>query len=74
MWQVIGLTVGFCFLFGATIFLARREGSKAAQLENLKLEIKKRAEEQARANRIITHNDDLPIADVRKRLQDITSK
>lgn len=69
MWQVIGLTVGFCSLFGATILLARREGSKSAQLENLKLEIKKRAEEQARAERLTATVRNTPIDGVRDKLQ-----
>ena len=74
MWQAISLTAGFCCLFGATILLARREGSKSAQLENLKLEIKKKAEEQRRAQRIINNAYNLSDDDARNRLQNIASK
>lgn len=62
---------GLALLLGVVVLLASKSGSKAAQLENLKAEIKKQAEAQARAQRILNHVANIPADDVRKRLQNI---
>lgn len=56
------------------VTLASKNGSKAAQLEALKAELRKIAEEEARANKIIDSVRNMPSNDVRKRLQDISNK
>lgn len=63
------LTIGFMCLLGLVVSLASKNGSKSAQLEALKTELRKRAEEQARAQRI---NDTVrreSIDSVRSKLQ-----
>lgn len=70
----IALTFGFLLLFWLVVFLSSKNGSKSAQLEVLKQEIKRCAEEQARAQKIITRVSNLSSDDVRKRLQDISGK
>lgn len=74
MWTHVILIGGFLSLLGLVVLLASKSGSKAAQLENLKTEIKKQAEAQARAQRILNHVANIPADDVRKRLQDVSSK
>lgn len=61
-------------LFTLVVALASKNGSKAAQLEALKAELRKQAEEQERANKVIDSVRAMPSDDVRKRLQDISSK
>ena len=68
------LTFGLLFVFWLVVYLASKNGSKAAQLEALKSEIKKRAEEQARAQKILHNVADRPVDDVRRRLQDLSGK
>lgn len=70
----LALTVGFGCLLGLVVLLSSKHASKAAQLESLKAELKKRAEEQERAKQLIDRAYHLPAADVRKRLQDISGK
>lgn len=65
---------GFLSLLVLVVLLASKSGSKAAQLEVLKQEIKRRAEEQARAQKILDSVANMSSDDVRKRLQDISSK
>ena len=65
---------GFMALLGVVVLLASKGGSKAAQLEALKAEIKKQAEAQARAQKILNHVVTLPADDVRKRLQNISGR
>lgn len=74
MWTQVGLIGAFLFLLGLVVSFASKNGSKAAQLESLKAELKKRAEEQAYAQKIINNVSNLSDDDVRKRLQDISSK
>lgn len=61
-------------LLTLVVTLASKNGSKSAQLEALKAELRKQAEEQARANKIIDSVRAMPSDDVRKRLQDISGK
>lgn len=70
MWQSVVLTGLFCSLLLAALYLASKCGSKSAKLDALKEEIKQKAREQERANAINKRADDMPIDDVRKRLQD----
>ena len=74
MWTQVGLIGAFLFLLGLVVSFSSKNGSKAAQLEALKAELKKRAEEQARAQKIINNVSNLSDDDVRKRLHDISSK
>lgn len=74
MWTHVILIGGFLSLLGLVVLLASKGGSKSAQLEVLKQEIKKRAEEQARAQKILNDVSNMSSDDVRKRLQDISSK
>lgn len=74
MWTYIIITLGCGTLFAVTIALASKNGSKAAQLEALKAELKKQAEEQERAKKI---NDSVAAMDehtVRQRLHDVANK
>lgn len=72
-WQLLAI-LGGSSLLGVALWLASKNGSKAAQLEALKAELKKQAEEQTRANKIMDSVRNMPSNDVRKRLQDISSK
>jgi hypothetical protein len=72
-WQLLAI-LGGSSLLGVALWLASKNGSKAAQLEALKAELKKQAEEQKRANKIMDSVRNMPSNDVRKRLQDIPSK
>ena len=74
MWTHVILIGGFLSLLGLVVLLASKSGSKAAQLEVLKQEIRKRAEEQARAQKILDSVANMSNDDVRKRLQDISNK
>lgn len=65
---------GLGSLLTVIIFLSSKNGSKAAQLEALKAEIKKQAEEQARAERITNNVGSLSPDDARRRLHDVASK
>ena len=53
MWQYLLAILAFGLLLSAVIVLASKHASKEAQLQNLKAELKKQAEEQERAKRII---------------------
>ena len=74
MWTHVILIGGFLSLLGLVVLLSSKSGSKAAQLEVLKQEIRKRAEEQARAQKILDSVANMSSDDVRKRLQDVSNK
>lgn len=74
MWTHVILIGGFLSLLGLVVLLSSKSGSKAAQLEVLKQEIRKRAEEQARAQKILNDVSNMSSDDVRKRLQDVSNK
>lgn len=61
-------------LLGLALILASKNGSKSAQLEALKAELKKQAEEQARAQRIIDNVNYLSADDARRRLHNVANK
>lgn len=74
MLQTIILIGGFILAFVGALLLASKNGSKAAQLEALKAELKKQAEEQAHVNKIMDNVRNMPNDDVRDRLRTISSK
>lgn len=61
-------------LLSVVVLLASKNGSKAAQLEALKAEIKKRAKEQEHAQKIRDRVFSMDEYRVRSRLHDITNK
>lgn len=69
MAHTIILVVGFLGMLALVAVMASKNGSKAAQLENLKAELRKRAEEQARAQRITDSVRRESIDSVRSKLQ-----
>lgn len=71
--QII-LICAFIVSFCVALYLSRKEGSKAAQLEALKAELKKQAEEQARAQRIIDKVGYMSADDARRKLCELQSK
>lgn len=73
IWYFLSI-FGLGSLLTIIIFLSSKNGSKAAQLEALKAEIKKQAEEQARAQRITNNVGSLSADDARRRLHDVASK
>ena len=73
IWQV--LAVFSCFgLLVTALWLAGKNGSKAAQLEALKAEIRKQAEEQRRAREISENVYSLSADDARRRLHEVANK
>lgn len=71
MWTQVGLIGAFLFLLGLVVSFASKNGSKAAQLEALKAEIKKQAQERAYAEKIKNNVRNLSDYDVRERLREI---
>lgn len=71
MWQQLGLIGLFGLLWAGALLLASRWGSKKAQLEALREEIKREAKEQERKNEIDTRVGNMSNDDVRKRLRNI---
>ena len=65
---------GLGSLLTVIIFLSSKNGSKAAQLEALKAELKKQAEEQARSNRITDRVSTLSNEEARRKLNEIANK
>lgn len=73
MWQLVAI-VGTSSLLGMALWLASKNGSKAAQLEALKMELKKQAEEQERAQRIRERVNYMDEYVVRQRLHEIANR
>lgn len=69
MWTAVGLMAGFIFLIIFSIKLAKDYGSSKTNEKALKQEVSKRAEEQARANKIIYHVSNMPADECRKWMQ-----
>jgi hypothetical protein len=65
---------GLGSLLTVIILLSSKNGSKAAQLEALKSEIKKQAEEQARANRICQNVSNFSDSDITNKLHQIANE
>ena len=72
MWQQLGLVGLFCTIWGVALWLANRLGSKKAQLDALREEVRREMREQERANAINTRVDNMSIDDVRDRLNEIS--
>lgn len=72
-WQLAALLCGGG-LVGVALWLASKNGSKSAQLEALKSELKKQAEEQARAAKIRDRVMGMDGPAVRERLHEIAHK
>lgn len=68
------LLVSWVVMFFVALFLSRKEGGKAAQLEALKKEIKKNAEEQERAKKITDNVNSFDEHTVRNKLHEIANK
>lgn len=71
--QII-LICGFAVVFGMALLLARKCGSKAATLAALKAELKKQAQEQENARKIMDRVWHLSADDARRRLHDVANK
>jgi len=74
MWLALGLGSALCFLFGLTVWLARKEGSKEAQLQAALAQQRKDKEEQDRAKKITDAVYSLSADDARRRLHDLANK
>ena len=74
MWIYFVAILAFGSLLSVVVLLASKNGNRAAQLENLKAELRKNAEEQARAQKITDSVYSLSADDARKRLHDVASK
>ena len=74
MWIYLVVILFFGSVFAMAIVMASKEGSKAAQLENLKAELKKLSEEQRRANEINDRIRNMSESDIRNRLHNLQSK
>ena len=70
----IALILGGGLVWAAALWLACKNGSKAAQLAALKEELKRQAKEQARAKEITEHVYHLTVDDARRRLHDVAIK
>ena len=64
----------FGVLLAAIIWLASKQATKEAQLQNLLVEIKKQAEEQERAKKITDTVYSMSADDARRRLCELQSK
>lgn len=73
MWTAIGLIVAYCLCCWLLIKVAKSEGSKAAKLEALKAELRKRAEEERRAEQISNNVYNLTDDDARERLHHVAN-
>lgn len=74
MWASIGAVAALGLVLWAVIALAKNSGRNAARLEALKQEAERTAKEQERANAIHDSVNNLPIDDVRERLQNVARK
>ena len=73
LWQFVAILCGGG-LVGVALWLASKNGSKSAQLEALKAEIRKNAEEHRRAQEIKDRVYSLSPDDARRRLHDVANK
>lgn len=74
MWIYLIVILAFGSLLSVAIVMASKNGSKAAQLEALKAEIRKQAKEQERANKIINNVRNMDEHTCRQRLHQIANK
>ena len=68
MWTTIGWIAAICFLVGLAVWLARKEGKAAANLEAAKRE----AKERARASKLTDNVRNMSDDDVRARLRRVS--
>lgn len=68
------LLVSWVVMFFVALFLSRKEGGKAAQLEALKKELEKNAKEQERAKKITDNVNSFDEHTCRQRLHEIANK
>lgn len=73
IWYFLAI-FGLGSLLTCIVFLASKNGSKAAQLEALKAELRKQAEEQARVARINNSVANMSDSDVRNSLHKIATE
>lgn len=74
MWLEFLILSIFGLLFATITVLASKNGSKAAQLEAIKAEIKRQAKERERAEKIANSIDNMDDTTVRQQLCKIASK
>lgn len=74
MWIYLIAILAFGSLLSVAIVMASKNGSKAAQLEALKAEIRKQAEEQARASKIMDNVRSFDEHTCRQRLHNVANK
>ena len=73
MWIYLTMIVAFGSVFAFALILASKNGSKAAQLEAIKGELKKIAREQEKANEISNNVSSLTADDARRRLHEVAN-
>ena len=74
MWLALGLTIALCSLFGLTVWLARKEGSKEAQLQAVLAQARQEEQERTRAKQITDNVYSMSADDARRRLHDVANK
>lgn len=74
MWQYLFAGLAFGALLSLVVVLASKHASKEAQLQNLKAELKKQAEEQERAKRITDKVSYMSADDARRKLCELQAK
>ena len=70
----ITLILGGGIIWGVALWLACKNGSKAAQLAALKEELKRQAKEQARAKKMADNIYHLTVDDAKRRLHDVANR
>ena len=73
MWGYLIAIIVCGSVIGMALVLASKNGSKQAQLEALKAELRKQAEDQARANRINQNVANFSDSDIRNKLHGIAN-
>lgn len=74
MWPAIGATFGFCCLIWAVVHYAKKSARNSAQLDAIKADLERTEKERKRANQVTDSVRNMRDDDVRRRLQDRTSK
>lgn len=74
MWLQILVICGFVIAWASIIYLSSKVGSKSAELEAIKAELKKQEQERNRAERINDTIGRMSDDDVRNRLHEIAGK
>lgn len=74
MWQYLIAIIVFGALLSAVVLLASKNGSKAAQLESVKAELRRIAEEQRKAREVAERVSSFTDDEVRAKLHEIANK